>query len=263
MSEAQEVPKITGQIYLYENPELLTVQNHGDLGLRPAAQAFSFAAKARALPLTYSEVPTAMKDYPLIFMDQEDAQLLAVTGLFDDINLFVEEDGSWDRQRYVPGYARRYPFGLAAEEGGDRMAVVIDRAFEGLTTDAEKRLFVDGQPTQDTVEAMEFCKSYERDRQMTIEFAKKMKELELIQPQSVSYTPQGGTEPVTFAKYVGIDEKRLNALPDDKILELRKSSMLPLIYAMLMSMGNWRILLQRRARRFNLTEADIFKSMVN
>jgi len=51
-------------------------------------------------------------------------------------------------------------------------------------------------------------------------------------------------------------------LSDDKILSLQKKGLLSLVYAQLMSMGNWRTLLQRRAKRFNLTEADVFKPMV-
>jgi len=196
-------------------------------------------------------------------MTKEQPQLLAVTGLYDDINLFVDDNGNWDDFRYIPGYLRRYPFGSAAEsEGSGRMAIVIDRAYPGLVQGGDEPLFDNGEMTQKTKDAVEFVKGYERDRHLTDQFTAMLNEYELIQSQSAHYTPTGAPEPVTFAQYFGIDEERLRSLSDDKILSLQKKGLLSLVYAQLMSMGNWRTLLQRRAKRFNLTEADVFKPMV-
>lgn len=259
MSEAQAIPQISGKMFLYEKPELLTKEQHGGLSMTAIEKPFAFVAKARAVPITLSEVPSAMKDYPLIFMSEDQPQLLAVTGLYDDANLFVTDDGKWEEHCYIPGYVRRYPFGIAAEDKGERMAVVIDRAFEGFTEGGDTPLFIDGEPSEQTKAAVEYCKSYERDRQVTEQFVRILTELELIKPQTAQYTPQAGGEAVSFAQYYGIEEKRLADLPDDKILEMRKNNTLPLVYAFLMSMGNWRLLLQRRAKRYNLSEADIFK----
>ncbi len=55
----------------------------------------------------------------------------------------------------------------------------------------------------------------------------------------------------------------MNALTDEQIIELRKSGMLPILYAMVMSMGNWRMLLQRRARRFGLSETQLLNQAIN
>lgn len=263
MSEAQATPQVTGNMFLYEKPELLMKEQHGDLALGPASQPFRFAAKARAVPVTMGEIPAAMKEYPLIFMSKEQPQLLAVTGIYDDVNLFVDEEGNWEPFRYIPGYVRRYPFGLAAENNGERMAIVIDRAYDGFSSSAAVKLFDGGELTQQTQQAVDFCKDYERDRQMTDQFAKVLLEHDLIQPQSAQYTPPGGSQPASFAQYFGVDEQRLNDLADDKAQELRKNGLLPLAYALLMSMGNWRILLQRRAKRFNLTDDQVFKPIVN
>mgnify|MGYP001428734187 CR=1 FL=1 len=143
------------------------------------------------------------------------------------------------------------------------MAIVIDRAFEGLGNEGPAPLFNNGEPTPQTQAAIDFCKNYERDRQMTDQFSNALAELDLIQPQTAQYTPQGATEPVSFAQYFGVDEKRLTALDKEKVADFHSRGILPLAYAMLMSMGNWRTLLQRRAKRFNLTEETMFKPVVN
>ena len=264
MSETQGTPQLSGNMFLFERPELMNKEQHSGLGLKQPDKRFGFAAKARAIPITVTEIPAAMKNYPVIFMSSENPLPLAVVGLIDDINLFVDENGNWDPYAYVPGYVRRYPFGLANEQDSERMAIVIDAAYEGISAGGEIPLFQEsGEPSEMTQSAIEFCKAFERDRQMTDDFGQRLKPFDLIHGQSAHFTPQGETEQKSFAEYNGIDEKRLNELSDEQFLELRKTGFLPLLYAMVMSMGNWRALLQRRAQRFGLEEAQITDRIVN
>ena len=263
MSETEGTPQVSGKLFLFEQPELMTKEQHGDLALSAPSKRYQFCSTARAVPITVSEIPAAMKDYPIVFMSAEKPIPLAITGMIDDVNLFVNEDGEWEDNRYVPGYIRRYPFGIAAEESGERMAIVIDRAFEGLAAGGDAPLFDNGELTPNTQAAIEFCKTYERDRIMTEEFGKRIAPYDLIQGQTAQYTPQGASEPQAFAQYFSIDEEKFNALSDEQIIELRKSGMLPIIYAMIMSLGNWRILLQRRAKRFGLTETQLLNQAIN
>ena len=262
MSEAEALPQVTGKMFLYEQPELLTKESHGNLGLSQVKQPFAFAAKARAVPVTVSEIPSAMKSYPLVFMSQEQPHLLAVTGVFDDVNLFVGEEGKWEDFAYVPGYVRRYPFGVAAEASGERMAVVIDRSYEGFSENGEANLYDGDQMSERTQAAIEYVKNYERERQTTEQLVKLLNQHELIQSQTAQYTPMGMSEPIAFAQYFGIDEERLKNLSDETKLELERQGALALIYALLMSMGNWRLVLQRRSKRFNLSEQDLFKPLM-
>lgn len=263
MSETQAGPQLTGKMFLFERPELLTKEQHGGLGLVAPEKRYQFCANVRALPITVGEVPAAMKDYPIVFMSQEQPALLAITGLIDDVNLFVDEKGEWEENRYVPGYVRRHPFGLATESDGERMAVVLDAGFDGVKDGGDQALFENGAPTQVTESAIEFCKNYERDRVLTEEFSKRLGAYDLLRPQTAQYTPQGASEPRSFAQYVGIDEQRFNELTDEQIIEMRKSGMLPIVHALLMSLGNWRLILQRRAKRFNLTEDQILQQAIN
>ncbi len=263
MSETTGTPQLTGNMFLFERPELMNKEQHGELGFYQTDKNYGYCAKVRAIPITASEITSAMKNYPIIFLSRENPAPLAVVGMVDDVNLFVDENGKWDIDTYIPGYVRRYPFGVAAENSGERLAIVIDTAYDGLKEGGEFRLFENGEPTASTQQAIEFCKAFEQDRVVTNGFGERLNQLELIQGQSAQFTPQGSTEPKTFAEYFGIDEQKLQALSDDQFLELRKAGLLPLIYAMLMSMSNWRALMQRRARRFNMTETEILNRAVN
>ena len=263
MSQTPAIPQISGKMFLYESPELLNPEAHGGLGLQTVEQPFKFAAKARAVPLTVSEIAAASRFYPVVFLTQEQPLPMAVVGLIDEHNLFVDEEGKWDPETYIPGYVRRYPFGIAAENEGQRFAVVIDRAYEGFTYGGEQPLFEGAEPSAFTQNAIDFTQKYEQDRQMTNRFMEELKRFDVVAGQTAQYTPQNQTgptgEPRPFAQYFGCDENKLKSLPDAQFLEMRQINILPLLYAQLMSLTNWRILVQRRAKRFGLSEESVFQ----
>ncbi len=258
MSETPAAPELSGKMFLYDRPELLNPAKHGDLGVNPMEHPFGFVAKVRALPLTLSEVAGAARDYPVVFMSLEEPAPLAIVGLVDDDNLFVDDTGQWDRATYIPGYVRRYPFSIARETGGERAAVVIDAAFPGLVKGGEMKLFEGTEASDYTKEAIDFTRRYEEDRLMTQRFLEDLKKYDLLTGQTAQYTPTTGGESRPFAQYIGVEEQRLRDLPGDRFLELRNSNLLPILYAHLLSLGNWRALVQRRASRYNLSEDTVF-----
>ena len=257
MSQTQAAPQITGKMFLFEKPELLNKEHHGELGLDAAPKPFAFCAKARALPLTVSEIQESAKVYPVVFMSKEEPVPLALVGFNTDLNLFVDEAGNWEEFAYIPGYVRRYPFALAGESGGgDRMALVFDTAYEGVSKSAERKLFQNGEMSEFAKQALEFTRTYESDRRLTDQIMKALKKFDLIQPQTAQYTPAGATDPRPFAQYFGVDEQRLAQLTDEQFLELRKMNVLGVLYAHLASLGNWRHLIARRMKRLGVTEIE-------
>lgn len=244
-------------MFLFNQPALLNKEQHGNKGLRRPDRPFGYAEQVRAVPLTISEIATASRHYPVIFSESTNPLPLAVVGIVDDQNLFVDDEGNWEATAYIPGYLRRYPFALANDKQGDpsnpRMAMIVDESYDGITDGGDVPFFVDGEPSEPMKQAMEYCQNYERDRLMTLQFGQEMQKYDILAEQVAQFTPDGGSEGRPFAKYVGVEEKKLQEIGDDKFLELRKSNILPLLYAQLMSMGNWRPLMERRARRYNLT----------
>ena len=255
-------PQLEGQMFLFQKPELLTKEKHGGMGISRPDRPFAFAEGVRAVPLTISEIASAMRHFPVIFANLENPMPLAVLGIIDEQNLFVRDDGEWEEGVYVPGYLRRYPFALATDKQSDpnnpRMAIIVDEGYQGLSQGGDLPFFDGGEPSEAMKQAMEYCQQYERDRLMTQQFAAKLKEYDLLADQVAQFTPEGG-QAAPFARYAGVEEKRLQDLGDDKFLELRRSNMLPLLYAQLMSMGNWRALMDKRARRYGLQGDAVLK----
>ena len=268
MSDTQPVgkPGLEGSMFLFTKPALLNKEQHGNKGVTRPERPFAFAENIRAVPLTLSEVPSASRHYPVIFSEASSALPLAVVGIIDDENLFIEKDGTWAEHVYVPGYLRRYPFALANDRNSapdnQRMAMIVDEGYEGVQDDGELKFFnPDGQPSDAMKQAMEYCQTYERDRQMTMQFSQELLKYDILAEQVAQFTPDGAPQPMPFAKYIGVEENRLAELSDEKYLQLRKSNILPILYAQLMSMGNWRSLMERRAQRHELKGEDVLKSL--
>lgn len=236
---------ITGSMFLYEQPELLTLEDHGKLGLTPPEQPYGFAKTARAIPLLQTEFSSAMKHYPIVFSAIENPRPLAITGVLDENNLFVDKDGHWDPLSYVPSYLRRYPFALATAEGS-RMAAVIDRKASSVMENAKFPFFENEELAGNTRQMMEFCAQYEAGREQTRIFCEKLVQYDLLTTQRATHKADENSEPVLLANYVTIDTEKLTGLPDDAIVELHRSGMLSSMYLQIYSVQNWRSLVSRR-----------------
>jgi hypothetical protein len=239
---------ISGKMYLYQQPELLSTEAHATMGFTPAARPFDFARAARAVPLTLIEFGSAQRNYPIIFSGLENPIPLAMVGLLDDVNLFVKDDGHWEEFTYVPTYLRCYPFTFARDPGG-QLALVVDRAADSVSETPEYPFFDGDQPSHHTNALIELCQQYDGERQRTAEFCKKLVELDLLATMRATHTPPGGTEEVPLVDYVAIDAQKLDQLPADTIYELHRSGFLSAAYLHLYSLENWRQLMARRGAR--------------
>lgn len=240
----QSAVAVKGRMFLYRQPELLTAEDHGALGITPPARPYDFAAKVGAVPLLASEIPAAQRWYPVVFSDVDKPTLFAVLGLEDDANLFLRSDGSWTPYAYVPAYLRRYPFALA--NGGEgRFALVIDRGAEAVVENPSYPFFEEGAPTQNTRAMSDFCADFEKEQRRTEQFLTRLKELELLAPRRARYRTAEGEER-ELARYVGVMPERVSQLAPEVLQELNGNGMLAAIYAHLFSLDNWLALLERR-----------------
>lgn len=238
---------LSGKVFLYEKPELLTAEEHGELGFTPPPRPFDHVRTARAIPLTVIEFGSAQRHYPIIFSNLENPVPLAVVGVIDDINLFVDDKGQWDPLCYLPSYLRCYPFTVAMQnQDKDKMAIVVDRAAASVTENPEFPFFIDDKPTEQTEALIQFCAQYEAERKRTTEFCKKLKELDLLSFHRSTHTPDGAEEPQPLANYVSVDAAKLNELHADVVYELHKTGLLATIYLQVYSHENWRHLMARR-----------------
>jgi len=243
---------ITGQVLFYKNPQPLSAENHGGLGVKQVQQPFAFLREAHAVPVTVTEFGVAAASYPIIFVG-EDRTPVAVMGVRQGQNLFVDANGFIVEDHYLPAFVRRYPFVFAADEASDRLLLCIDRAAPMVSNQPDVAFFENGQPSRFTNDAIEFCKEFERQRRATADFVKMIREMDLFEQKTVSFQPRDaqGNEvgpAQKVADYWAISEERLNALPPERYLELRNNGALGACYAHLVSLLNWSKVIQRAVR---------------
>ena len=247
MTDVTSIPagaaQITGNVLFYSKPEPLSRELHGNLSLKQLDKPFLFAASAHVVPLTVTEFSPAALSYPIIFAGDA-FQPVAVMGVQPGENLFFSEDGTPQADAYLPAYTRRYPFVLADDAAQGRLIVCVDRDAPMLVEGAgDAPLFENGEPTEYTKNAIEFCNSFEQERRRTIQFVDMLKELDLFEVKQATFTPRlpdGSTgEPQLIAEYHAISEEKLNQLPAEKTIELRDNGALGQIYAHLISTLGW------------------------
>jgi hypothetical protein len=243
MESTQSAGGISGNVLFYVSPEPLNREQHAKLALVHNEKPYSFAATGTAVPLTVTEFAPAALSFPVIFAG-EDRVPLAVMGLNNGENLFVNADGSIDAGVYIPAYIRRYPFVLANDEGQDRLIVCIDKGSSLLSEAGETKLFDDkGEPTEYTQNCIKFCDDFEAERRRTDSFVQLLKDNDLFELKTAVFTPTDAAgvagEPQTVAEYYGVSEEKLNALPIEKLKELQTNGALAQIYAHLVSLVGW------------------------
>jgi hypothetical protein len=235
---------VTGQLQFYTTPEPLSRDAHGGLAVQQLERPFAFAETGHVVPLTVAEFGFAAVSYPIIFGGTA-YMPLAVMGINGGENMFVN-DGTYVVGAYVPAYTRRFPFVLAADEAQSRLVVCIERNAE-IFCDKSKAgsqpLFTPtGEPSEYTANAIKFCEDFETERRRTEAFVAVLTELDLFHTREAIYqqpNPDGTFTPVKMAEYFAVSEEKLNALPAEKLVELRDSGALEKIYNHLTSLVGW------------------------
>jgi hypothetical protein len=196
-----------------------------------------------AIPLTVEEFPQAQRHFPIIFSSGENPVPLALMGLNEGVNIFVDDEGKLRGPSYVPAYVRRYPFVFANDEVQKRLILCIDRDASFVKEGGANPLFVDGQPSPYVQQAMEFCNNFEQERLRTEAFVKLLTELDLLETRESVFTPRNpdgsAAAPQKIAEYFAVSEEKLKALPAEKLAELRDNGALGQIYAHLVSLLGW------------------------
>ena len=199
----------------------------------------AFAAEAQSVMLTGSEYAEACKEYPIIFIKTPDAGVMSVAllGFRQSENLFVDASGNWS-SRYIPAYVRRYPF-IISEIGPDQLVVCVDADCTGLNVAGEgERLFDEqGEATPYVNGMIQFMQDYQADFLRTKAFLDNLLQLDLLTESNAKIILKSGEEHLINGIWL-IDESKLAALPDDKLLMLARSGELGRIYAHLMSLSN-------------------------
>ncbi len=222
----------------YVQPRPLNPGVHGNLSLAND-QGYAYAAKTNSVPLVASELPTACRHFPIVFNDGPQPMPLAVLGLRDGENLFVDAAGKWRDGTYIPAYIRRYPFIFMENADRSQFTLCVDEAAGSVVTGRDSPFFDEaGAPTALTNNALDFCRDYQNQHVYTLEFAKALAEAGLLVDNRADVTLADGQR-LALSGFKVVDEARFNQLPDETFLRWRAKGWLALVYCHLVSINTW------------------------
>ena len=234
----------------YGGLEPLSSNVHGNYKSRSAEKA-PFLAQAHAVPLTIDEFVAAQRFFPIVFSSGENPVPLALMGLNEGVNVFVEDDGSLRGEMYVPAYIRRYPFMLARlRPEAEELSLCFDPTSELVGEFPEgNALFDDSKPSETTNSILKFCEEFEMSAQRTSAFVAELKSLELLMEGEVSIQPVGVEQPFVYRGFQMVNEERLRELRGDELRKMNQNGMLPLVMAHLFSMALVREIFGRQVQQ--------------
>lgn len=222
----------------YRQIEAFDTTRHGALR-RPASADFRFAAGATVIPLLISELPLALRHYPLVFLPGGEGQapaLAVLVGLGNERNLFVDAQGIWRAGTYIPAYVRRYPFHVLRVETQADPLLAIDATYVAAT-DGAPLVTAEGKPSPFLDEMLSFAREYLAAAERTESMCRALQEAGVLEEDDISLQSSGG-EAHRINGFLSVSEERLRALPADALVKLHQADALGLAYAQLLSLAN-------------------------
>ena len=223
----------------YSGLEPLSAEKHGDYRMRRLGAA-PFLARHHAVPLTTDEFPLVQRRMPIVFAVGENPVPLALMGLNEGVNVFVDDAGRWsDADMYVPAYVRRYPFMLAKRSpDAESLTLCFDPGAEAIGPFPDGQpLFENGQVTAVTNGILQFAQQFEQAGNRTGQFMKEIGALDLLIDGEMQIQPEGAAQPFVYRGFRMVEEQRLDALDEAQLGRMAKSGMLALIHAHLFSLS--------------------------
>ena len=224
----------------YQSLSALSSQTHAKFGLNLRSN-FPEVASVHAVPLTVDEFAVAQRHYPIIFGVGESPAPLALMALNEGLNTFVDKDGNWRADTYIPAYVRRYPFMLAKlTPDAEELSLCFDDASGIIVDGGEQALFDGDQPSETTKGILSFCEQFEQSVARTRAFIEELEKLGLMTDGELTIDSNAGGQPIVYRGFRMVAEEKLQDLRGDQARKLTQNGMLGLVYAHLMSLQNMR-----------------------
>ncbi|WP_315759915.1 SapC family protein [Sphingomonas sp. Y38-1Y] len=242
----------------YNQLEPLSSAQHADFRVRPSSTA-PFLANHHAVPLTVEEFPLVQRRMPIVFSVGDDPVPLALMGLNEGVNTFLDAEGKLlDDETYIPAYVRRYPYMLARlRPDSEELSLCFDPTSDTIGAFEEgEKLFENGEPTELTRGILSFAEQFEQAGQRTSAFMAELKEQGLLMDGEISIQPEGA-QPFVYRGFQMVDEAKLNEMRGDQLRKMQQSGMLPLVYAHLFSLSLMRDLFGKQMRQGKMPQQPV------
>ena len=223
------------------------------LRLPAAGELPEFVQRGNAIPISLSEFRPVAHEYPIVFTSGDNGKTyaaVAVLGMAAGENLYCA-DGAWARDKYLPAYARRYPFCMARVtvnkvEQKDRL-ICVEKSY--LDEGGAAMFDAQGNPQGRWKDIERLLTEYEADLERSREMCAILADYGLLEPFTMQATLDTGGGAMQITGMHRVAEKNLESLNAAQLGNLMRKGLLARIYAHLLSLDNFKHLLARKAAR--------------
>lgn len=223
---------------MYKNVRAIDTTIHKDNYVKET-ENYTYAKEIIHVPLILSEFYIACKDYPIVFAkDTKNNSWFAtvILGFKEKENLFINEDGNWEKNKYVPAYIRRYPFVLLENTDTEQYTLAIEESY--LTEEKnDRKLFEENEKSEYLNNVLGFLTQFNDNAKATNLFIKQLEDWELLEEKRISIVTPNKEEFHINGFYV-INEEKLSHLSKKKKEEICDKNANSLITAHLISLSN-------------------------
>jgi hypothetical protein len=235
----------------YNAIEPLTLDQHGKMKVR-GITSMPEVGRTHAVPLTVDEFTLVQRHYPIVFSVGEVPVPIALMGLNEGVNVFLDENGrAADPNIYIPAYLRRYPFLLAKlRPESDELSLCYDPTSGAVGDfDEGEPLFDGDQPSAATQAILQFCEQFEAAGLRTNAFVEELSKSDLLMDGEVAIQPEGADQPFVYRGFRMVDEDKIRNLRGDELRKMNQNGMLPLVFAHLFSLSQMRDVFARQMQQ--------------
>lgn len=230
-------PQATNLPLFYKDLMPLNSRDHSTWKSRSTDKA-TWLIDQHAIPLTAEEFVHASRNYPIVFSVGEPPVPLALMGLNEGVNTFIDAEGKTTSPVYVPAYARRYPFMLAKlTPDTEELSLCFDPTTDLVGEfDEGTPLFENGEPSDACKATLDFCRNFEEAGFRTQSFVEELVKHNLLMDGEVAIQQAGNEQPFIYRGFKMVDQEKLREVRGDVLRQWNQNGMLALIFAHLFSL---------------------------
>lgn len=236
----------------------LNSRDHAKYRINPP-EGMTWLVNQHAVPLTADEFIQAQRHFPIVFSSGEGSVPIALMGLNEGVNTFIDDDGKLIDDVYIPAYARRYPYLLARlTPDAQELSLCFDptTGILGEFKDGEALFDGEGKPAPPVEGALDFCQKFEEAGAKTQALMEELNKKDLLMDGEIAITRNDDPEkPYIYRGFKMVNEEKLRELDAETAKLWTGNGIMALIFAHLFSLDMMRLIFGRQVAQDKLPAA--------